>query len=160
MDKKQFLEGIIVYILQQGLSKTRRGILAKQVETHGGGVANKISQQNITHLVVGDSVKSSRLLHLLKVDSIPESIQVVHADWLSDSFVAGQQLETSSYLLKSDTQIGPIKRQCDLETVEIPLKKSKQDNDQSDIGESPNSSSSIVLKVRNHKIVSRVPTAL
>ena len=152
MEKKQFLDGVIVYILEQGVNKTRRGILTKQVETHGGGVATNISHKNITHIIVGSNVKPSRLLQLLKVDSILQNVDVVYADWLSDSLVAGQQLQTSLYSLKpAEVHVSLPKRSCDQTTEEKSSKKIKIENDQSDStcinkGDSP-SSSSTILKV-------------
>ena len=99
MDSSLFLEGVVVFILEQGLGKARRNILTKQVVSRGGGVASTVSQGDLTHVIVGDKVKSPRLPQLLKVDAVPDNITVVRADWLSSCFVAGQQLETTPYQL-------------------------------------------------------------
>lgn len=122
--KKGFLEGIVLFILEQGIGKARRAILARQVAAHGGGVATCASQKDITHIAVGDAVKWPRLPILLKLDSIPESVDVVHADWLSASIVAGQPLDPSPYLLRHQS---PGKRQSDKDNEMS--KKAKQDDD-------------------------------
>ena len=98
---KDFLKGTVVFILEQGgISKTRKGILVKQVETHGGGVASNPAQRDITHILIGNTVKRwSRLLQLLKLVSIPESVDVVCVDWLSACLVAGHRLDPSPYHL-------------------------------------------------------------
>ncbi len=104
MDSSLFLEGVVVFILEQGLGKARQNILTKQVLSRGGGVASTVSQRDLTHVIVGDKVKSPRLPQLLKVDAVPDNVTVVRADWLSSCLVAGQRLETTPYQLIAQSE--------------------------------------------------------
>ena len=110
MEDRKFLEGVSAFVLEQGLGKARRQILAKQLETHGGGVASNLAEGGVTHVVVGGSVKYSRLTQLLKVDTIPENIHVVYADWLSACLVGGQRLDPTPYLLRPEQKLSGEKR--------------------------------------------------
>ena len=96
-----FLSGIHALLVEQGIGKARKRILVRQVEERGGTTTDKISQDGITHIIVGSTVKQSRLAHLLKVDSLPK-VPVVRADWLSSCLVAGKKLDTSPYLVPAE----------------------------------------------------------
>ena len=107
--KKEFLNGVLAVVLEQGLGKARKKILSKQLEANGGGVAMSVKDVRVTHVLVGNTVKYSRLTQLLKVDSIPENVDVVCADWLSACLVAGDKLNSAPYILKFENSISPQK---------------------------------------------------
>lgn len=103
----EFLSGVHALLVEQGIGKARKRILSRQLEEKGGTTAAQISEDGITHVVVGGPVKLSRLPHLLKVDSLP-GIPVVRADWLSSCLVAGKRLDSATYLVQPDLP-SPVK---------------------------------------------------
>ena len=96
-----FLSGVHALLVEQGVGKARKRILSRQLEEKGGTTADKISEDGITHIIVGSTVKLSRLAHLLKVDRLPE-VPVVRADWLSSCLVAGEKLGIAPHLVQPD----------------------------------------------------------
>lgn len=102
-----FLSGIRALLVEQGIGKARKQILSRQLEDKGGTTADKISEDGVTHIIVGSTVKLSRLTHLLKADSLPK-VPVLRADWLSSCLVAGKRLDTAPYLVQTDLP-SPVK---------------------------------------------------
>ena len=96
-----FLSGVHALLVEQGVGKARKRILSRQLEEKGGTTTDKISEDGITHIIVGSTVKLSRLTHLLKVDRLPE-VPVVRADWLSSCLVAGEKLGIAPHLVQPD----------------------------------------------------------
>ena len=108
MSAPGFLAGVCAVILEQGLGKTRTQILARQLEGKGGHVVQTLSEKT-THVVIGSNVRPSRLPLLLKVESIPESLVVVRADWLSECLVKGVRVDHSLYVVSpEDTKSSPL----------------------------------------------------
>lgn len=108
MSAPGFLAGVWAVILEQGLGKTRTQILARQLEGKGGHVEQALSEKT-THVVIGSNVRPSRLPHLLKVDTIPESLVVVRADWLSECLVRGERVDQSVYVVSPEnTKSSPL----------------------------------------------------
>ena len=93
---------VIAVIIEQGIGKARRQILAKQLEEKGGKLAQKLDD-TVTHIIVSSTTKYSRLPKILKVDHITDNVHVVYADWLSSSLVAGKKLDHTPFLLHPDT---------------------------------------------------------
>ena len=71
-------------LLEQGIGKARKSILARQLEKHGGQAVASLSDDP-THILVGNNTKLARVPVLLKVSSIPETVSVLRADWLKPS---------------------------------------------------------------------------
>ena len=93
---------VIAVIIEQGIGKARRQILAKQLEEKGGKLVQKLDD-TVTHVIVSTTTKYSRLPKILKVDHITDNLHIVYADWLSSSLVAGKKLDHTPFLLRPDT---------------------------------------------------------
>ena len=98
MCSELFLSGINAVILEQGLGKARAQILCKQLENHGGAVEKTLTK-GTTHILVGKTTRLSRLPNLLKVESIPESVLVLRADWLSACLVQAKVVGHGAYVV-------------------------------------------------------------
>ena len=101
MSNPAFFTGVRAVILDQGLGKARAQILGKQLEGKGGQVERTLSKRT-THIVVGSNVRLARVPHLLKVESIPESVTVVRADWLSACLVKGEKIDLAPYVARPE----------------------------------------------------------
>ena len=100
---------VCVFIVEQGLGKTRCNILQKQLTKHGG-VATKSMNSNVTHIIVTNGMKMEKLLKLIKLKNIDSKICVVNADWLSTCLVKGELVQESTYLaFPSEDEITPSK---------------------------------------------------
>ncbi|XP_028395240.1 DNA polymerase lambda-like [Dendronephthya gigantea] len=97
----QYLRGVQAVIVQQGLGKTRASILSKQLARHGGKESSKLNQDT-THILVGNSVKLSRLPALLKVKEISQNTAVVRADWLSSCLKVGKLVDLGPFALNGN----------------------------------------------------------
>ncbi len=91
-----FLSGIEALLLDQGLGKTRVAILSKQLEKHGGVAVKKLSEST-THILVGNITRLARVPVLLKIQSVPETVSVVRADWLSSCLAKRELLSEETY---------------------------------------------------------------
>lgn len=96
MSTDQFLCGVRAVVLEPGLGKGRTRILCKQLETRGGRLESSISDAT-THLLVGNSVRRSRLPVLLGAAEVPPGVRVVRADWLSSCLARGEWLREEEY---------------------------------------------------------------
>ena len=97
----QYLRGVQAVIVQQGLGKTRASILSKQLARHGGEESLKLNEDT-THILIGNSVKLSRLPAILKAKKISPSISVVRADWLSACLKVGKLVDLGPFALKGN----------------------------------------------------------
>ena len=102
MSSFSYLSDIHAIILEQGLGKVRSQILRKSMESNGGTSEQTLSA-SITHIFVGKNVRLSRLPHLLKVQSVPEDMTVLRADWLSACLVKGERVDHPPYILNRET---------------------------------------------------------
>lgn len=107
-DASLLFKDLTILIMDQGLGKTRRQILTKQIEGKGGQICNSLSSK-VTHIVANSTLKYERLLTLLKVESIPSSVHVVNAEWISTSIINGTLAETSSFLITPSSSINADK---------------------------------------------------
>ena len=101
MSGSNYLSDVCAVVLEQGLGKARSQILQKQLESKGGKVEATVTAQ-VTHIVVGNNVRLVRVPQLLKVKSLPESILVVRADWLSACLVKGEKVDHAVYVVKPE----------------------------------------------------------
>lgn len=112
-EDSQFLDGVRAVVVEQGLGKARQRILSKQLVSRGGELASAVTEQNVTHVVVGGISGSlcARLPRLLKVERVPDNVSVVSAEWLSNCLVEGKRVRDEPYLVKEiDDDVPPEKK--------------------------------------------------
>lgn len=94
--------GMLVYLLPAGIGNTRCDIFKRQITQNGGQVKSALCT-GVTHVIVDDSMDSERALRLLKLDSLPLTIQLVGSSWLSQCITGNKLISTADYsLLLSD----------------------------------------------------------
>ena len=103
---QSYLSDLRAVIMEPGLGKARAQILSKQLEGKGGTTEQRLSE-TVTHVLVGNNVKLSRVLKGLEVDSLPAGVLVLRADWLSNCLVKGCKLDHTPYLVPSDDPVDP-----------------------------------------------------
>lgn len=115
MASNTLFKGIDAIILEPGLGKARKKILSKKIEEKGG-VSSDILSSSVTHVLVGGSVKYSRIPTLLKATEIDKHVQILQADWISKCLTENKLVDTNNYrvtpcndtkavtLLTSDTE--------------------------------------------------------
>jgi hypothetical protein len=96
MSGQDYLSEVRAFLLEQGLGKCRRAILTKQLEKHGGETVKAVTDST-THILVGNNTRLSRIPVLLKADSIPDTVSVLRADWLSACLTKGHLVPEESY---------------------------------------------------------------
>lgn len=104
--EKQFLSDVKAVIIEVGLGKTRSAILKKQLTAYGGQWHQYI-QSDTTHIIASKTIKLAKLCSILKVDSIPQDLIVVNADWLSQSLTKGQLIDVGQFNLLLVKDIKP-----------------------------------------------------
>lgn len=102
MSDSAYLSGVSALVLEQGLGKARAQILCKQLESRGGRAEQKLSEHT-THVLVGKTVRAPRVASLLKVASLPETVLVLRADWLSACLVKGGLEDHAAYVVTAET---------------------------------------------------------
>lgn len=119
----QYLSGVRAVLVEQGIGKARYRILTKQLVSRGGELASTVTEQGVTHVVVGGSLcgRSWRLPQLLKVDKVPDIVSVVSAEWLSSCLVEGRRVGEEAYLVREVAE----------RLSSPPLKKNKPDAEES-----------------------------
>ena len=96
-----YLSGVCALVLEQGLGRARAQILCKKLESHGGRSEQRLSEET-THVLVGNTVKLARVAPLLKVASLPETVLVLRADWLSTCLVKGSLEHHAPYVVTAE----------------------------------------------------------
>ncbi len=96
-----FLSDVHAIVLEQGVGKARAQILRKQLESKGGTAVSTLSEAT-THVLVGNNVRLSRVPSLLKVNSLPDGVLVLRADWLSTCLVKGERVDVTLYSVKQE----------------------------------------------------------
>lgn len=97
----RFLSDVRAVILEQGLGKARTQILSKQLENHGGKAEKTLSPKT-THILVGKTTRLCRIPSLLKVKTIPETVLVLRADWLSACLVEADKVGHGAYVVSTE----------------------------------------------------------
>lgn len=97
----QYLKGIKAIVIEQGLGKTRACILTKQLTRHGGVEANQLSE-DVTHVLVGNNIKLTKVTDILKHEEISESVKVLRADWLSACLKEGVLVDYRAFSLREN----------------------------------------------------------
>lgn len=118
---KDFLSQVRALILEQGVGKTRKTILTKQLEKYGGEAVRTLSETT-THILVGNNTRLARVPILLKVDSVPDNVSVLRADWLSASLTKGQLVSEEVYQVHEESSSpAPAKPKHPLTAVTPPV---------------------------------------
>ena len=141
----QFLDGVRAVVVEQGLGKARQRILSKQLVSRGGELASAVTEQNVTHVVVGGNLCTgaggSRLPRLLKVERVPDNVSVVSAEWLSNCLVEGKRVRDEPYLVKEINDIPPEKKRKTVANVRTASDDITREGEQSDSQQSTSSTS-------------------
>lgn len=106
MGSEDFLSPVRALILQEGIGKSRKLILSKQLEKHGGHAVQTLSDST-THVLVGKNTRLARVPALLKGEAIPTTASVLRADWLSSCLVKRQLVCEESYIVLPETLAKP-----------------------------------------------------
>ena len=107
MASNTLFTGINAIILEPGLGKARKKILHKKLEEKGGVSSDTLSS-SVTHVLVGGSVKYSRIPTLLKVKEIDKHVQILQADWISKCLTEDKIVDTNSYRIKPSDDTGTV----------------------------------------------------
>lgn len=124
MASNDLFTGINAVILEPGLGKARKKILSKKLEEKGG-VSSDIFSSSVTHVLVGGSVKYTRIPTLLKVkENEFKHVQILQADWISKCLTEGKLVDTISYKVTppSDTNSCRMRPPSDTEAVPPSIK--------------------------------------
>ena len=98
VEQAKLFEKLNVFVLEQGLGKTRRNIITEQLKKHGANVAT-VFADHLEYLVISKNLKFERLLKLLKCKNLPNSVVIVDVDWISACLVSGQFEKLGKYQL-------------------------------------------------------------
>ena len=132
----EFLKGVKALIIEQKIGKARKEILKKQLEKRGGIVLNQFTE-DVNYVIADGSLKYDRILKILKLNSIPDHVQVVQAEWLSACIIAEELLSNMTYKIEPMTTI-PLKR-CG-QTVTPPTQAAVKFEPSADSGATPDTS--------------------
>ena len=112
-----FFEGINAVIIENGIGKTRAGILGQKLEKYGGKDQNKLDQ-NTTHVFVAQTVRYERVAKLLglKEESLLKTTAIVRADWLSNCLAQGKLVNMGEYIVNDPNSVE--EKKTDKETNE------------------------------------------
>ncbi|XP_076839046.1 DNA polymerase lambda [Brachyhypopomus gauderio] len=91
-------QGLTVHIVPAGIGKARCDIFHQQIVQKGGQVEAAFSPR-CSHVVVDESVEGERALRLLRVKTLPPSVQLVRSAWLSGCISEKKLLCTKDYRL-------------------------------------------------------------
>ena len=117
--KAKLFDHLNVFVLEQGLGKTRQKIFADQLKKHGAEVSTSFNKEVVQYLIVSKDLKLERLLKLLKCKGLSESIIIVSVDWISASLVSGKLESLAKYQLFTDRN----------QNIELEPKKDDADKD-------------------------------
>ena len=117
--KAKLFDHLNVFVLEQGLGKTRQKIFADQLKKHGAEVSTSFNKEVVQYLIVSKDLKLERLLKLLKCKELSESIIIVSVDWISASLVSGKLESLAKYQLFTDRN----------QNIELEPKKDDADKD-------------------------------
>ena len=97
MAADQYLSGVCAVIVEQGVGKGRTQILSKRLKEQGGRVLSSLEPGVVTHLLVGNRERRSRLPGLLGVKEVGSDVRVVRADWLTACLTARKYVSETPY---------------------------------------------------------------
>ena len=105
---EKYLSDVRAVIMEQGLGKARMQILSKQLESKGGAIEQQqqlLSSGAVTHVLVGNNIKLSKVLQSLKAECLPAGVLVLRADWLSSCLVKGRKIDHVPYLVSTEIPV-------------------------------------------------------
>lgn len=101
--RTQFLNGINIYILEQGIGKTRCNILKQQIEKNGGAVDNAPTLST-SYILVDKGMKKEKMMKILKLKKLPvEDNCVIKVDWISSCLVHGKLINPKEFQMFCET---------------------------------------------------------
>lgn len=97
-----FFKEIKGVMIENGLGKTRAGILGQKLDKHGGKYQTKLDDST-THVFVAQTVRYERVAKLLGIgeQSLPKSVTIVKADWISKCLAEGRLVSIEGYTVTS-----------------------------------------------------------
>ena len=100
-ENEEIFGGLFVYILQTGIGKARSTIFKKQIEQNGGKISENYDKcDNVSHIIVDENMDYSKLLRILKKESVPEKTCIVKSIWLSNCIKQKKILPTTEFELQ------------------------------------------------------------
>ena len=104
-----FLSGVEALLVEPGLGKVRKKVLATQLEKNGGRAVDALSSaedsSSLTHILVGNKVKLARLPFLLKVEALPSLATVLRADWLTACLTKRRLVPEEGYAVLPEKKV-------------------------------------------------------
>jgi len=101
-------DGMSMYMVAQGLGKTRLAVFSKQLQKNGAKVSSTFTDE-ITHVIAHSSVRKEIILKFLKVTDLPVGVSFLDAEWVSQSLVRGSIVDESSYELFKSKEVNVFK---------------------------------------------------
>ena len=95
-----FMNGVTAFFYEAGIGKKRITILCKQLKKFGGSVSELFNGQ-VTHIVMSKTKTLDKLLQMLKIKEVDESVEIIDADWLSACFINCKLCDVTPYLIKA-----------------------------------------------------------
>ncbi len=99
-----YLSDVCAVIVKQGVGKARADILTRQLVANGGKT-NDTLDSTVTHVLVGNNVRLSRVPHLMKIKQVPDNALVLRADWLSACLVEGRNIGHAQYIVLPESPV-------------------------------------------------------
>lgn len=93
-----YLSNVCAVIVKQGVGSARADILSRKLLANGGTLRETVDS-SVTHILVGNKVRLSRVPHLLKIKQLPGDVLVLRADWLSACLMAGNKTEHAEFIV-------------------------------------------------------------
>ncbi len=99
-----YLNDVCAVIVKQGVGKARTDILTRQLVANGGKTKDTLDS-TVTHVLVGNNVRLSRVPHLMKIKQVPDNALVLRADWLSACLVEGRNIGHAQYIVLPESPV-------------------------------------------------------
>ena len=110
-----FMNGVTAFFYEAGIGKKRVAILCKQLKKFGGSISELFNKQ-VTHIVMSKTRTLDKLLQMLKIKEVDESVEIIDADWLSACFMDCKLCDVTPYLIKPKE---PMQKSYSKEKAEV-----------------------------------------
>ncbi len=97
--RNDFLRKCRIFVLQAGIGKARCELFNKQIVNNGGTFESSFDP-TVTHLVVDENMEFDRMCRILKLDAVPQGVNIVTSLWLSSCLKEKDYVETAPFKLK------------------------------------------------------------
>lgn len=128
-----YMKGVQAFFHEAGIGKKRVAILCKQLRKFGGSISESFND-HVTHIIMSKTGKVDKLLKVLKLETVDDSVDIVNADWLSACFLSCKLCDVSPYLMqkKNAVQISSAKIEAgdDVSGVECSIMKIFDDDNE------------------------------